>query len=347
MNIEAQPGDPARSGNTGKTPFDHPGSDDLTADAANSAGVGGSLDRDGATAEQGKPSSVAEPAEGPDSGGMSAAERADLNYFNYMTEVEDEFVRRRGSHLLISPMDWALVESWKDAGVPLHIVMRGISKAFDGYEARANKFRKVNSVLYCQQAVEESYAEYQLSLVGAAAPEAGTEPDPTAGRKRNKKASPEAAGFSKEVLIEFIRKCELELRQAEESLAAGPRQGQAEEQGPPDVQPVASGTGSIEFIARAIARLNEVAKAIEAAPEVDPESVESDLEAIDRMLLDHLGIVCGPAKIEELSSEAEGQLRKYRKNMDKDMYRQTVNNFVARRVRETCHIPRLSLFYMI
>ena len=35
---------------------------------------------------------------------MSSGER--LNYYNYFTEIEEHFVRRRGKHLLISPMDW-------------------------------------------------------------------------------------------------------------------------------------------------------------------------------------------------------------------------------------------------
>ena len=84
----------------------------------------------------------------------SAGPAERLNYFNYFTEVEEEFVRRRGKQLLISPMDWALVESWKDAGIPLHIVLRSINESFDSYDARAQKHRKVNSIFYCQQAVE-------------------------------------------------------------------------------------------------------------------------------------------------------------------------------------------------
>jgi hypothetical protein len=347
LTSDARSNDSALSGNTGVSPLDHVCSDDLISVATASAGGRDDVAGDGPTTGQdpgqGEDSSVEQPAGGPNSGAATASGRSGLNYFNYMTEVEEEFVRRRGSHLLISPMDWALVESWKDAGVPLHIVMRGISKAFDSYDARPNKFRKVNSVLYCQQAVEESNAEYRLSLVGAP-PAPGAEPDRNTGRKRAKKTSPEAAGFSKEALIEFIGKCQFELRQAEQSPAPGTKQGQEQEIGNPHV---ASSAGSEELIHRAIARLREVVQAIKAAPAVDPESVELDLEAIDRMLLDHLRIVCGPAKIDELTSEAEAQLRKYRKNMDREMYQQTVNNFVARRVRESCHIPRLSLFYMV
>src|SRR4029078_3555865 len=100
----------------------------------------------------------------PDSGGATATDR--LNYFNYFTEVEEEFVRRRGKPLLVSPLAWALIESWKNAGIPLHIVLRAINKSFDAYDARPRKYRKVNSVFYCQQEVEASFAEYRLAQVG-------------------------------------------------------------------------------------------------------------------------------------------------------------------------------------
>src|ERR1044071_7809171 len=82
-----------------------------------------------------------------------------LNYFNYFTEIEDAFVRRRGKHLFLSPMDWALMETWKQQGIPLHIVLRGVEKSFDSFEARPRK-RSVKSLLYCQEEVEAQYAEW-------------------------------------------------------------------------------------------------------------------------------------------------------------------------------------------
>src|SRR5713101_2641720 len=89
-----------------------------------------------------------------------------LNYFNYFTEIEDTFVRRRARHLFLSPMDWALIESWKQMGIPLHIVLRGIEKAFDSWESKPRK-RTVKSLLYCQEEVEAQYAEWVESRVGA------------------------------------------------------------------------------------------------------------------------------------------------------------------------------------
>ena len=76
------------------------------------------------------------------------------NYFNYFTEVEEHFQRARGTALfLMSPLDWALVESWKNGGVPLEAVLRGIDEAFDKWRGRRVKTQKVNSLAFCAQAV--------------------------------------------------------------------------------------------------------------------------------------------------------------------------------------------------
>jgi polyhydroxyalkanoate synthesis regulator phasin len=77
------------------------------------------------------------------------------NYFNYFTEVEEHFQRSRGTGLfLMSPLDWALVESWKNAGVPLEAVLRGIEVAFDKSRRRRRRHENVNSVAYCAQAIQ-------------------------------------------------------------------------------------------------------------------------------------------------------------------------------------------------
>jgi hypothetical protein len=91
------------------------------------------------------------------------------NYFNYFTEIEEHFQRRRGSILLLSTLDWALIETWKDAAIPLAAVLRGIDSAFDSYDkkpARA-KTRKVNSLAYCAQEVLAAAAEMKEATVGA------------------------------------------------------------------------------------------------------------------------------------------------------------------------------------
>ncbi len=90
------------------------------------------------------------------------------NYFNYFTEIEEHFQRRRGTLLLLSTLDWALIETWKDAGIPLEAVLRGIDAAFDRYDQRKSKTRKVNSLAYCSQEVLAAVEEMKDASVGAA-----------------------------------------------------------------------------------------------------------------------------------------------------------------------------------
>jgi hypothetical protein len=76
------------------------------------------------------------------------------NYFNYFTEIEEHFQRARGTSLfLLSPLDWALIESWKNSEVPLEAVLRGIETAFQKWRSRKVKTQMVNSLAFCAQAV--------------------------------------------------------------------------------------------------------------------------------------------------------------------------------------------------
>src|SRR5512142_2944551 len=90
------------------------------------------------------------------------------NYFNSFTEIEEHFQQRRGSLLLLSTLDWALIETWKNAGIPLEAVLRGIDAAFDRYEQRKKKTRKVNSLAYCAQEVLAAAEEMKEASVGTA-----------------------------------------------------------------------------------------------------------------------------------------------------------------------------------
>ena len=90
------------------------------------------------------------------------------NYFNYFTEIEEHFLRRRGGGLLLSTLDWALIETWKDAGIPLEAALRGIAAAFDRYDQRPSKTKKVNSVAYCSQEVLAAAEDMKEAAVGVA-----------------------------------------------------------------------------------------------------------------------------------------------------------------------------------
>jgi hypothetical protein len=98
------------------------------------------------------------------------------NYFNYFTEIEEHFQRTRGTSLfLLSPLDWALVESWKNSGVPLAAVLRGIDAAFEKWRGRRSKTQQINGLAFCAQAV---LIEAQRSPEDPAAARPPAEPFP-------------------------------------------------------------------------------------------------------------------------------------------------------------------------
>jgi hypothetical protein len=88
-----------------------------------------------------------------------------LNYYNYYSEIEETFVRRRGKMLLLSPLDWALIETWQEAGIPLHIVLRAIEKVFDNHD-KSTKKRSIKGLAFCREEIEVQYAEWQESQIG-------------------------------------------------------------------------------------------------------------------------------------------------------------------------------------
>lgn len=96
-----------------------------------------------------------------------------FNYFNYFTEIEEHFQRARGTSLfLLSPLDWALIETWKNSGVPLEAVVRGIDAAFEKWRAKRSRAQMVNSLAFCAQAI--LLETQRMADAGTARPETGT-----------------------------------------------------------------------------------------------------------------------------------------------------------------------------
>ncbi len=90
-----------------------------------------------------------------------------MNYYNYFTEIEETFVRRRGKNLVLSPLDWALMEVWREKEVPLHIVLRAIESVFDIWEKQPKQHRTVKSLAYCREEIEAQFEEWLDTRVGA------------------------------------------------------------------------------------------------------------------------------------------------------------------------------------
>lgn len=240
-----------------------------------------------------------------------------MNYFNYFTEIEDAFIRRRGKHLLLSPMDWALIESWKSMEVPLHVALRGIEKAFDSWEAKPRK-RSVKSLLYCQEEVEAQFAEWRESRVGAA--------DQVNGNEARSDA--EALPFSRNAILQHLERGRTGLLS---TLEAGKR--------------TRSGEFS-ESLKRAIELLTEIENDFADAAAPNAQKLEQSLSGVERMLSDAVRSAAGPDQSAQIELEVKEQLKPYRKQMEADVYKQTFDNLSLKRLREQFGIPRLSLFYL-
>jgi hypothetical protein len=109
------------------------------------------------------------------------------NYFNYFTEIEERFQHRRGSLLMLSTLDWALIETWRDAGIPLEAVLRGIDEAFDKHDAKRHTARtkKINGLAWTAQSVMQAAEAAAEAAIGTHIPkeekESGFEPPRVAG----------------------------------------------------------------------------------------------------------------------------------------------------------------------
>ena len=241
-----------------------------------------------------------------------------LNYFNYFTEIEDTFVRRRAKHLFLSPLDWALIESWKEMDIPLHLVLRGIEKAFDSWEAKPRK-RSVKSLLYCQEEVEAQYAEWLESRVGAS-----SSTEQATATESEEESSP----FSRSALVEHLRNARAKLEETGEQRRA------------------IAADDLCEALARAVTLLTDLEGECLAAPHPDAQELEHSLSGVERMLSEAVRAAASREQILEITREIKKQLRPYRSHMETAVYEQTVDNFLLKRLREQLGVPRLSLFYL-
>ena len=243
-----------------------------------------------------------------------------LNHFSYFTEIEDAFIRRRAKHLLLSPMDWALIESWKEMKVPLHVALRGIEKAFDSWESKPRK-RAIKSLLYCQEEVEAQFAEWREARVGAA--DEGNEREGSAQQADN-----EALPFSRAAILDHLQRGRSSLLAA----AATRKKTSADD--------------FTETLERAVTLLGEIEDDFAASVSPNVQKLEQSLSGLERMISDSIRAVAGAEQIAPIEGQVKEQLRRYRKHMEPAVYQQTFANLLLKRLRDQFGIPRLSLFYL-
>jgi hypothetical protein len=236
------------------------------------------------------------------------------NYFNYFTEIEEQFLRRRGGGLLLTTLDWALIETWKDAGIPLEAALRGIDSAFDRYDQRPTRSKKINSLAYCSQQVLSAAEDMKEAAVGAAN---GASPSTksTAGQ-----------GFEPEAITTFLRRNADLLETAK--------------------LPHSSGI-SVQAVAQhSAATLRKLAQEVENKVSSKLEDLERHITVLEEKLFAALLAASPDEEIVTVRAQADRDLAPYRRQMAAPQIEQLQKQYVQKRLLEKYNLPRLSLFYM-
>ncbi len=235
------------------------------------------------------------------------------NYFNYFTEIEECYRRCRSTPSLLSPLDWALIESWKEAGIPIAAVLAGIERSFAKFQKRPRRLQNINSLAYCTQEVLKAAQE----IVDAGA---GVTPAPAA-------AAP-APPFSDRELRDYLeRNVEALTRAANSAREAGQ-------------------AGLAEDLARAASELR--ALALEAGQDAAAglEGLELKLSALEDILSASLLRASSVELLAALKTEVGRGLGPSRRNMPAAQIESLERQFLKKRLFEHYRAPRLSLFYL-
>ncbi len=240
-----------------------------------------------------------------------------LNYFNYFTEIEERFQQRRGAILLLSTLDWALIETWREAGIPLDAVLRGIDAAFDKYERRQKKarMRRINGLAWCAQAVMLAAEELREASAGtanstAAATASGFEPARVAAHLEAAATALEESAVAPEACRETAERLRELAGQIAPALPAD-----VEDAAPPQT------AGDLESLERTLTVLEE--KLFAALTAAAPEEL-----------------------LVALKEHAARELAPYRSRMGAVQLRQVERQFAQKQLLAHYNLPRLSLFYM-
>jgi hypothetical protein len=234
------------------------------------------------------------------------------NYFNYFTEIEEYFWKKRGSHLLVSPLDWAIMEAWQKAGVPLEAVFKGIDRAFESYNrSRRGAGKLLKSLAYCTDAVLDAAEEAEETAAGR-----------TEGAKARKNAEPFERG---ELKGYFSRNLEL-LRRAIGVQRERP--------------------ALVRTLEEAISGLETCSVLLESPGSLDVEDLERRLTVLDERIHAGLLLDAGEETTLGIRREMDSALAAYRRKMKAEQLALVEKQYLQKRLLEEFRIPRLSLFYL-
>ncbi|MCA1625682.1 MAG: hypothetical protein LC768_18845, partial [Acidobacteria bacterium] len=222
-----------------------------------------------------------------------------------------------GRNLLLSPLDWALIENWQERGVPLAVVLRSIEKVFDGVDQQPKSKRPIKSLMYCREEIEAQYADWLDAQVG----KNGSDKVQSSKIKFPSSETEDTSSAKNELFPAQIISAHLE-KVTEQLNSAG-------EKAKGDLR---------ETLQKVIERLSKLKQNLENA-----EKLEEALEKLDTFIDESL---LKSFETEKLKGEIEKQLSSYRNKMEREVYERTFDLILFKRLREKAEIPRLSLFYL-
>ena len=87
------------------------------------------------------------------------------NNSDYIKDIEKYFLSLAGEGIMLSSMDYTLIQGWKNKGIPKEVVFKGINRAFEISRAKdgpdSNSLRNLKQ---CVQYIESSIEEYKPIL---------------------------------------------------------------------------------------------------------------------------------------------------------------------------------------
>ena len=232
------------------------------------------------------------------------------NYFNYFTEIEEHFWKKRGAHLLVSPLDWAIMETWQKAGVPLEAALKGIDHAFESYQrSRRGANKPLKSLAYCTDAVLGAAEEAQEASAGAV---------------RDK--ATESESLRKTDILKYFDGNAARLEKAAERCRTSQ-------------PPVCC---SIQDVAKSLRSLLVL---LDTPANPDLEDLERRLTILDDKLHAALLSHASDELMLKIRREVDSQLAAYRRKMKTEQLAMVEKQYLQKRLLDEYQLPRLSLFY--
>jgi hypothetical protein len=235
------------------------------------------------------------------------------NYFNYFTEIEEHFQRRRGKASLLSPLDWSLIESFQQAGIPVEVVLRGVDRTFDKLEQRKKQVRQINSLAYCAQAIMAEYKLQREAAVGSTAQLGSSETENTQDRENLSHLIDEAAGRLQRAIV----------RLREE----------------PSNSPV-------EVLEHVRSSLLDIQREVSDQQHLDYENLELRLGTLEEKIFASLVATLSDEALLAVRSQVSGEISRHKRGLKAEHVAMLERKMLIRKIFSQFNIPRLSLFYL-